>query len=548
MSLHVSNVSKSYGDVPILQDVSFILNAGDRWGLIGPNGCGKTTLLRIIAGQELPDAGSVAFAPADLRVGYLQQALPYADGDSVRDALGLAEDGMERAEAELAGLAVALADASPEQQVARSAAYADALARLESLAAIQPAAHEVEEVLAGLELDGMSLDTPVRHLSGGQKTRLGLARILLGAPQLLLLDEPTNHLDIAALRWLETWLARYRGAVLLVSHDREFLDRSVTGLLELEPQTHTMTFFPGRYQDYIDVKQRQLQQQWSDYKDQQQHIADVNAEIRRLAGYARTIENGTINFAIRKIAKGIAHRAVIQGRRLERELERQQVEKPVAGWRMKLDLDAAPTSGQDVLTLEAVSVGYGGEPLLRDIQQTVRAGERIALIGPNGCGKTTLLRVINGTLPPLAGRLRYGSGVKIGYFAQEGETLARDATPLDIIRQHLIGSETDARAFLHYFLFAGDDVFTRVGDLSLGERARLSLARLVAAGCNFLLLDEPLNHLDIPSQARFEQALAGFPGTILAVVHDRYFVRQFATRLWAIRAGALYEAFDLDAA
>jgi ATP-binding cassette subfamily F protein 3 len=251
-------------------------------------------------------------------------------------------------------------------------------------------------------------------------------------------------------------------------------------------------------------------------------------------------------FGIRKIAKGIARQATVQRRRLERELERERVEKPRRSWQMKLAFENTPASGQDVLVLNDVIVGYEGTPLVGKINQVMRAGERVVLAGSNGTGKTTLLRVIAGQTAPLGGEVRLGTNVKLGYYAQEQETLDPGSTPYETIAAVAAMSQTDTRAFLPCFLFSGDEAFVPIKALSYGERARLSLARLVATGCNLLLLDEPINHLDIPSRAQFEQAMQAFEGTVLAVVHDRYFVRAFASRIWAIHGGALRSYRDLD--
>jgi ATP-binding cassette subfamily F protein 3 len=544
--LQVSNISKSFGDNSILENVFFTVNAGDRLGLIGPNGCGKTTLLRIITGDERPDDGAVSPTLPDLRLGYLEQGLIYGPGDTLADLLQAGRSELELAEARVAQLAQALAQAADSEQASLMEAYSGALAELEGVAARQTAAYDAESVLAGLGLEALPLDTPVATLSGGQKTRLGLARLLLQDPHLLLLDEPTNHLDIQALEWLEEWLARYRGGALIVSHDRTFLDCTITTVLEIDPATHRLTAYPGNYTDYLEVKVRRREKQWAAYKDQQQRIARLQAGVRRLSDYAGSIERGTIDYSIRKIAKGIARRAVVQRRRLERELEEERLDRPGRSWQMKLEFPDVPASGQDVILLEELAAGYDGVPLFSGVNQVLRAGERVALVGPNGEGKTTLLRVINGQLEPLAGRVRLGANVRLGYYAQEQENLDPDSTPYETIRGVAALSETDTRSFLHYFLFAGDEVFLPIGDLSYGERARLVLARLVATGCNCLLLDEPINHLDIPSRARFEQAMAAFEGTVLAVVHDRYFIRQFAGRIWSLAGGTLTSYFDLD--
>jgi len=544
--LQVSNLSKSYGDNIILENVSFIVNVGERLGLVGPNGCGKTTLLRIVVGAERPDGGSVRFQPPGLRLGYLEQGLVHDEKDTLAHVLLPEEARLAQLEAELAQLGAALATANGEKRSELANAYDRALAELERVAVSQAGAHEARTVLAGLGLGNLPLDTRVSVLSGGQKTRLGLARLLLERAQLLLLDEPTNHLDIEALEWLEGWLQQYPGAALVVSHDRTFLDRTVNTILELDPETHTVTAYPGNYSDYVETKTREREKHWAAYKDQQERTAHVLEEVRRLSHYATNIERGTIDFATRKIAMGIARQAVVQRRRLERELERDQVKKPSQTWQMKLEFSDTPSSGRDVLILEGLAAGYGGVPLFSGVSEALRAGERVALVGPNGVGKTTLLRVIGGELEPLAGRARLGAGVKLGYLSQEQTDLDPDSNPLDTVRQVATMGETEARTFLHCFLFSGDDVFVPVRDLSFGERARLALARLVGQGCNFLLLDEPINHLDIPSRSQFEQAMVAFEGTVLAVVHDRYFIRQFATGIWALRGGRLKSYFGLE--
>jgi ATP-binding cassette subfamily F protein 3 len=396
-------------------------------------------------------------------------------------------------------------------------------------------------VLAGLGLADVEQTRPVRGLSGGQKTRLGLARLLLSEPDLMVLDEPTNHLDITALAWLEELLSDYNGAILLVSHDRAFLDRTVTSVLALDDVTHTLREYAGTYTDYALAVDRNLEKQWAAYQEQQVRVQRLTASIRKLSGQARNIENETIHFYYRRIAKDLARRAVTQKRRLERMLESEDlVEKPGLTWKMKLEFPDMPRSGQDVLTITDMRAGYDQRVVLDQVNLHLRFGDRTALIGPNGSGKTTLLRCITGQLAPWTGEVRLGRGVRLGYMAQEQETLDLAATPLSLIREVAPLNETEARGFLHYFLFAGDEVFVPVGQLSFGERSRLALALLAVRGCNFLLLDEPINHLDIPSRESFERAMARFEGTVLAVVHDRYFIERFATALWSVEGGEVH--------
>jgi len=391
--------------------------------------------------------------------------------------------------------------------------------------------------------------TPVETLSGGQKTRLGLARLLLARPQLLLLDEPTNHLDIEALEWLEGWLGRFRGAAIIVSHDRTFLDRTVATILELDPLTHTVRPYTGNYTAYVEQKEARRERQWSQWRDQEYEVRRMKQDIAHTKQHALRVELSTTpgQPGVRRYAKKVARKARSRERKLERYLESgERVEKPPLTWQMKLDFDETPASGRDVLVLEDVSLGYGDVRLLTGVSVTLRQGERIALVGLNGSGKTTLLRGITGELAPLAGRIRLGTNVRVGYYAQEQEGLDEASNAFEEIRRVAALGETDARNFLHYFLFSGDDVFVPVGSLSFGERARLVLAKLVAAGCNLLLLDEPINHLDLPSRERFEQGLAAFEGTVLAAVHDRYFIERFATGLWSVEGGTVRCYIDLE--
>jgi ATP-binding cassette subfamily F protein 3 len=539
--LKVNQLSKAYGLDPILQKVSFSLNAGERAGLVGPNGSGKTTVLRIVAGLEAADSGSVQLTPASLRLGYLPQGLTFESADTIALYLERQQGDLPALSAEIERLAAALAEQPNQPALQRD--FDQALARLAS-AAGEPG--RAPAVLAALGLDTLPPDTPVAFLSGGQKTRLALAGVLLGDPQLLLLDEPTNHLDLGMLEWLEDWLNAYRGAVLIVSHDRAFLDRTVTRILELDPATRQVREYAGSYADYVEAKLGEQERQWQAFTDQQAEILHLRNTARHLRGLAKFKRGGKADtgdkfakgfFANR--GKGTMGRATHIEERLTRLLTDEHIDKPRAGWQMKLDFGEVPASGQDVVVLEDLAVGYEGVALLSGLNQQIRAGARVALIGPNGSGKTTLLRTIAGRLPPLAGRARLGAKVKLGYMAQEQELLDPALDALGTIRAAAPLSETDARTFLHYFLFSGDDVFVPVGSLSYGERARLSLATLVARGCNCLLLDEPINHLDIPSRARFEQALAAFEGTVLAVVHDRYFIDSFASEVWEVKDGGI---------
>jgi ATP-binding cassette subfamily F protein 3 len=597
--LTINNISKRYADNLVLDRVGFTVNSGERVGLVGPNGCGKTTLLRIIAGVEPADAGSVACAPAGLTQGYLPQGWEGSPDLSVAELLRRTYPGGGALD-ELADLERRMAEPGLASAALATllVTYAEAQERFEALGGYA-GMHRASMVRDGLGLADLPPDLPVARLSGGQKTRLGMACLLLAAPDLLLLDEPTNHLDAEALTWLERFLAGYGGAVLIVSHDRAFLDRVATRILEMRrcddeqpgPQVRS---YAGNYGDYVALKAAECERQRAQWKDEQAYVERVAADIQRVK------QQGQVN-PHSPAAKKAGRKAKAREHKLERYVQSgQRVDKPRQGWGLKLDFDPPANGARVALRVEDVSFGYpttdgyaarteNQEPrtgqreqrtndeelrithhasrithrvssivyrpsslLLNDVSFEIRHGERVVLVGPNGAGKSTLLKLIAGRLQPDRGQVRLGAGVQLGYLAQEQETLDGHLTILDTLLAATPWSAAESRSFLHRYLFAGDEVFRPVAACSFGERARLALALLVARGCAFLVLDEPINHLDIPARERFEAALDSFGGTILAVAHDRYFLARFAHRVLALRDGALldypggYEEFLVD--
>ena len=525
--LTVSNLTISRGAQDLLREVTFSVPAGRRAALIGANGSGKSTLLETIQGRHPQRAGSISWTPADLTVGYLDQSGNSSATGSVGEFLGATAS----LEQQVATAAARLAAAPDDTETA--AAYSAALERLTAAAD-----RWNPEVLRRWGVAELDPETPVSRLSGGQRLKLGLCRELAQGPDFLILDEPTNHLDDAALGLLEETLLAFPGGVLFVSHDRAFLDRVATEILAVDPRRGSIARYVGDYSAFAEQRASDLARQHSRYQNEQALVRRVRQDIARTKEQARRVERATTPSQpnVRRLAKKVARKARTREAKLERfQAAPERAERPTESWRLKVEFGSA-TGSDRVLALREVALGYGGDaPLLEGVSVDLGGRERVALLGANGSGKTTLLRTLAGTLAPLGGSLRRSPAAVIGYLAQEQELLDPAATALDTIRTAGTTAETEARSFLHLFLFTGDDALRPIGELSYGERTRLSLALLVARGATVLLLDEPLNHLDIDSRERFETALDQFAGAVVVVSHDRYFVGRYAATRWEIR-------------
>src|SRR5437764_8321821 len=521
----VIQVSKSYGAERIFDSVSFQINENDRIGLVGPNGAGKSTLLNIIARREEPDEGSVALT-RNTRIGYLPQVVDFQPENTLREEMLTVFADVHSWENELSELALALASPAAHEDIALHEKllqrYADLQVRFEH-AGGYTYENRVDQVLDGLGFTREQQQSPVFQLSGGQQTRAALGKLLLQEPDLLLLDEPTNHLDLKALEWLETYLINWKGAMVVVAHDRYFLDKVVSRTIEMA--FARIEEYPGNYTKYLHLREERMERRLREYEAQQAHIANTEEYIRRY--------------------KAGQHSREARGRqKLLDRLER--VERPQDFPEMHFEFNAVVDSGQLVLSTQKLVVGYvpaypGGEPnaLVQVADLELLRGDRVGLLGPNGAGKTTLLRTIIGELPPLSGQVYPGHNVRIGYYSQTHEGLNADRTIIDEIRQVSVLSEDGARSFLGRFLFTGDDVFKPIGALSGGERSRVALAKLTLLGSNVLILDEPTNHLDLQSRQFLEEVLGEFEGTLLFVSHDRYFIDSLATKVWVIEDGVL---------
>lgn len=515
MILACQNIAKSFGTDVIIHDASFHIEEHEKAAIVGMNGAGKSTLLKIIMGQMKPDSGAVTISKGKT-IGYLEQHQEITGDATIYSTLLEEKRDLLNMEQRLRSIEEEMKHQNGEALQTLMTDYNRISTEFERRNGYSIQS-EVIGVLKGLGFTEDEFDKQVCTLSGGQKTRVALGRLLLSGPDILLLDEPINHLDMSSITWLETYLLNYSGAVLIVAHDRYFLNRIATKIIEID-NGNTMTF-SGNYTAYAQKKAQLREIQWKAYLNQQQEIKHQEAVIAKLRSFNR-------------------EKSIRRAESREKMLDKMQVlEKPTEiNDEMHLRFSPSTISGNDVLTVEGLSKSFPGNPLFSSLDFVIHRGEKVAIIGDNGTGKTTILKILNGLETPDSGFITTGSKVQIGYYDQEHQVLHMEKTLMEEISDTYPNmTNTEIRNLLAAFLFTGDDVFKRIKDLSGGERGRVSLAKLMLSNANFLILDEPTNHLDITSKEILEEAIRNYTGTVLYVSHDRYFINQTATRILELK-------------
>ncbi len=511
MILTCSNIDKTFVDNHVLKNASFHIEDYEKAAIVGINGAGKSTLLKIIVGDMPADSGTVTFGK-DKTFGYLAQHQAVDTQNTIFDELLTVKQEVLDLEASIRQTELDMKSVEGEELEALLKKYASMTHRFEDINGYAYKS-EVTGILKGLGFTEEEFAKKVSTLSGGQKTRIALGKLLLQKPDLIMLDEPTNHLDLNSIAWLETYLLNYKGAVIIVSHDRYFLDRIATKIVEID--NGVVSSFNGNYSDYATQKEHLRLEQMNAYLNQQRKIKHQEEVIEKLRSFNR-------------------EKSIKRAESREKMLDKiDRIEKPdEVKADMKLTLTPRKTSGNDVLQISGLSKSFGSQLLFSDVDFEIKRGEHVAIIGDNGTGKTTLLKIINELLPPDAGTIRLGSNVQIGYYDQEHHVLHMEKTLFEeIIDEYPELTNTEIRNTLAAFLFTGEDVFKKISSLSGGERGRVSLAKLMLSESNFLILDEPTNHLDITSKEILETAINSYEGTVLYVSHDRYFINKTATRI-----------------
>ncbi|GAP39822.1 ribosomal protection-like ABC-F family protein [Flexilinea flocculi] len=535
--LLLEDIHKRFGDRIILKNVSFHIQPGERAAILGGNGSGKSTLFKIIIGEEMADQGKIRFFPSDLNWFYMPQNRDLSDSDTIDDFLLNQHESIETLQRKLELLSMKMEEMpdNPDLHISYDAV-------LMELSRASTRQKNPEPLLDLFGLSRFNLQTPIQLLSGGQRTRLFLAAAYQSQARLLLLDEPTNDLDEQMLSWLEKYFCSFSGAILYVSHDRAFINQTATKILELDAINHTIKEYMGNYEDWLAKKKFERESELAAWNRQQTEISQLKDAALRIRSSTKMHRGGKTDsgdklaagFFMNRSRKTIK-RAVQIENRLNQLMTEDKKEKPVQRWKMKIDFLNPGYSGDMVLSLQNMSVGYDGVPLISDINLDLTRGQTCVLIGPNGCGKTTLLKTITGELQPISGILKLGVNMRIGKIAQILDRSLFQSNALESIQKLSKLNETEVRRFLSYYLFFGDDVYIPSERLSNGQCARLALASFAVQGKNFLVMDEPLNHLDIESREQFGEALLQFQGTVLAVVHDRYFSDQVADIIWEIK-------------
>lgn len=544
MILNITNLSKSYGANQVLANVTLTMARGDKWGLVGANGVGKSTLIKIIVGEVEPDAGAATLA-ADVAVGYLPQVLEAGAALTLGELIAQSQARVHALAAEMRALEAEMAGAGrdPAGLDALLAAYGQLTAEFDRLGGYD-LEHRTASVLSGLGIGHVGHDRMVASLSGGEKARAGLAALLLQTPDLLLLDEPTNHLDFAALEWLEGFLQAFGGGLLVVSHDRTFLNRTVQAIVEIDEYTREARLYSGSY-DFFAQEKALARARWvEEYAAQQEEIRELRRFIHskaRQVGHNRPGDGDKLayNYKGGRVEATIGRNLRAAEERLRR-LEADALPKPPQPLHINPDFDPTRLVNKTPLALSQVTVAFGGRRVLDDVTVALGVQERIVIVGPNGAGKSTLLKVLAGRLKPDAGDVTAAASTVIGYLDQEQESLPAAGTLYDAYAAGRAGDwETLKAELMGYHLFAFTDLLKPVASLSVGQQRKLQLALLMAARANVLLLDEPTNHISLDVLEEFEAALLAFRGTIVAVSHDRRFIERFAGKVWTLEAGRL---------
>ncbi len=536
MLLRVENVSKSYGDNQVLQNVSFTLGEDQKVGLVGANGVGKSTLLKILIGREIADDGRIWIRDG-AEIGYLPQSLVVPAGQTINEYVDHALGGLRRMETRLHELERQMSEGDGNLSM-RLDEYGDLLERYEHRGGYD-IGHRRDAIFAGLSVDSLPRDRTVESLSGGEKMRVGLAALLLCTPDLLVLDEPTNHLDFAALEWLEDYLRQFQSGILAVSHDRHFLNQAMTSILEIVEHTREAKQYAGSYDHFAEVKREQRQKWEEDYEREQDELWSLRKFIRskaRSVAHNRAPKDGVKDMAYN--AKGervqdAVSRNLRSAEEKVRRIEADPIPRPPRPLRINPDFNPQVLVSRAPLGASQLSKAYGEQVVLSDINFSLSADSRVVIIGPNGAGKSTLLRILAGVETPDAGDVTIAGSVEIGYLDQEQETLDSHPTLYEAYRDGRQGDwETLKAELLRYGLFTYPDLMKQVSQLSIGQKRKLQIAILIARKANLLLLDEPTNHVSLDVLEEFENALFEFPGPVIAISHDRHFIRRFANEIW----------------
>ncbi len=541
--LTINHVTKSYGFHLILSDVSVIVNAGERIGLVGANGVGKSTLLKIVTGEIAPDSGEALLSP-DHKLGYLAQIIEGFDDQTLDDLIAASVADLRDVETRMRALERHMTTAVGDGLNAVMAEYGEAADRFERYGGYE-IDYRIDLVLTGLGVAAIPRDRQFGTLSGGEKARVGLALLLLQSPDVLLLDEPTNHLDFATMHWLEDYLQGYRGVILVVSHDREFLNRIATAIVELDEHSRTAKRFSGGYDSYHRAKAQERLQWLRDYAQQQEEIKELRIAIkqtaRRNSNYRAHTDGDKFIINTKRATHDhtVSKRIHVAEEKLKR-IEADPIPKPPDELKFEATFDPQVLKGRLPIVVSRLSKRYGDQTVLDDLSFTVGQRSRIVLVGVNGAGKSTLLRILTGFETPDAGEVYVNPAVKFGYLDQEGRSLDPDLTVFEAYQQGLEGSEQALKSILlQSGLFRYDDIDKRVGVLSAGQQRKLQIARLIADQSNLLILDEPTNYVSFDVLEELEAALKLFPGPVIAASHDRRFIQQFGGEVWALEDGKL---------